>query len=123
MKTSLLFVSLILLVLALPLLAAQQAGAPAGQGQNPPKPSDPPAVLTFEGELSNVNMTAKTITVRSTAPAGEMVFSYDDQTEVVGIGDGVQSLTGKIGSMLRVSYRGQRGTNHATKIEVQPKKA
>jgi hypothetical protein len=122
MKRSLLFMSMVIVVLTMPMLAIQQAAAPEPQGQNPPGPPDQSALRTFEGELSKVDSTAKTITVKATAPDREMVFTYDDQTQVAGTGDGIQGLTGKMGSALKVSYRSdQRGINYATKIEIQSK--
>jgi hypothetical protein len=120
MTRSLLFVSIIALVVAAPLLAQQPAQPQPGQ--NAPRQSDQPAVRTYEGELTKVDTTAKTITLKGTAPDKDMVFSYDDQTEVVGSTGGVQGLTGKTGSSLKISYRDERGANRATKIEMQPKK-
>jgi hypothetical protein len=51
-----------------------------------------------------------------------MTFSYADTTQVVGADGGVQGLTGKTGSSLKVSYQDERGSQRATKIEVLPKK-
>jgi hypothetical protein len=130
MKTSFLFVSILALVLTVPLLAGQQAAPqeqPQGQNapnaQNQANPQDSSAMRTFEGDLSKIDTTAKTITVKATAPDRDMVFYYDDQTQVVGSSDGIQGLTGQTGSSLKISYREEKGTYHATKIEIQPKKA
>src|SRR5437868_4232862 len=122
MKGSILFVSIIALVLAVPLMAAQQPVPAEGQGQDSPKPSDQSTVRTFEGELSKIDVNAKTITVKGTSPDREMVFSYDDQTEVIGSETGVQGLMGNTGAKLKISYRDQKGTNQATKIEIQAQK-
>jgi hypothetical protein len=97
-------------------LTIQQAAAPAapqGQAQQPER--------TYEGQLSKVDSTAKTITLKGTDDK-EMTFGYTDTTQVVGADDGVQGLSGKTGSSLKVSYRDERGSNRATKIEVLPKK-
>jgi hypothetical protein len=109
-----LFVSIVTLVLSSPALALQQPAPPAGQ-------SDNASVRSFEGQLTKIDSTAKTITVKG-SDNKEMIFSYNDQTQVMGADDGVQGLVGKTGSSLKVSYRENRGTNQATKIELQPNK-
>jgi hypothetical protein len=51
-----------------------------------------------------------------------MSFAYNDETQVVSPDKTVQGLTGKAGSDLRITYREERGTNLAVKIElVEPK--
>jgi Cu/Ag efflux protein CusF len=122
MKLSVLCVSVLLLALAIPAAIAQQGAAPPDpQGQNTPAQQDQ-EVRSFEGSLTKVDAEAKTITLKSDSNA-EMTFSYNDQTQVVGADDGVQGLTGKTGSSMKVSYRVQKGSNYASKIEIQPKKA
>ena len=75
---------------------------------------------TFEGQLTKVDTTAKSISVKgSTGP--EMVFSYDDRTQVVGPVKDVQGLAGASGTTLKVTYRQDRGNNLATRIEVVEK--
>lgn len=76
----------------------------------------------FVGELSKVDATVKAIFVKGTEPNREMIFFYDDQTEVIGADEGVRGLTGNTGAQLKISYRDERGLNLATKIEIQPKK-
>lgn len=124
MKRSILLVSMLALVFTIPLLAAQQAAPAEPQGKTSPNPPDL-EVRTFEGELSKIDSVAKTLTVKATDPdkeQKEMVFSYDDETQVVGVDNGAQGLSGKTGSMLKISYREQRGKNQATRIEIQSKK-
>jgi hypothetical protein len=100
-----------IVVLPTTFLAAQQTQTP---------PSQTESVRTFEGQLSKVDSTAKTIILKGTDDK-EMTFSYNDTTQVVGADD-IQGLTGKTGASLKVSYRDNRGSNQATKIEVLPKK-
>ncbi len=100
---------------------AQQPLPPEGRGQDPAKPEQL-APMTFEGELSKIDVQAKTIMVKSTAPEKEMVFAYDEKTEVVGSETGIQGLMGNSGARLKISYREEKGTNQATKIEIQAQK-
>lgn len=93
----------------------------AGFSQNAPVPGQPaPAAQdrTFEGLLTKVDDTAKLITVKG-ADSKEMAFSYNDQTQMVGVDKGPEGLTGKSGSSLKITYRENRGVNLASKIEVQ----
>ncbi len=110
MKATLLLISMFVLVFALPLSAVQNAPAPPTQSNE----------KTFEGQLVKTDASVKTITVKATAPDREVVFYYDDQTQVIGTTDGVQGLAGKDGTMLKVTYRESKGTNLATRIEIQP---
>src|SRR5688572_17109695 len=91
----------------------------AQQAQTPPTQTE--TARTFEGQLSKVDSSAKTITMKGSDDK-EMIFSYSDTTQVVGADGGVQGLTGKTGSSLKVSYSADRGLNQATKIEVVPAK-
>jgi hypothetical protein len=96
-------------------LTIQQPAAPAApQGQTE-------SVRTFEGQLTKVDSTAKMITLKGSDDK-EMTFGYSDTTQVVGADDGVQGLSGKTGASLKVSYRDERGSNRATKIEIVAKK-
>ncbi len=110
------------LIATLGIVSLAQAGqqpAPAAPAQGQ-APSQTP-VRTYEGELSKVDSTAKTITLKG-SDSKEMTFAYDTTTEVTGVDGGAQGLGGKTGSSLKVSYRDERGTNRASKIEVQAKK-
>ena len=75
---------------------------------------------TFDGLLTKIDASAKAISVRN-SDNKEMIFSYTDQTQVVGPENSIQGLTGKTGTQLKVSYHEDRGTNMATKIEVVKK--
>jgi hypothetical protein len=71
----------------------------------------------FEGQLTKVDATAKSISVKgSNGP--EMMFHYDDQTQVLGPVKDVQGLAGNSGTPLKVTYRQDKGSNWATRIEV-----
>ena len=92
------------------------ANLPVAYGQDRPLPEK-----VFDGQLTKVDTTAKSISVRG-ADAKEMTFSYTDRTQVVGPEDSIQGLVGKTGTQLRVSYREDtRGANLATKIEIVQK--
>jgi hypothetical protein len=74
----------------------------------------------FEGQLTKVDATAKSISVKgSTGP--EMQFIYDDHTQVIGPEKDIQGLAGKSGTEVKVSYRQDKGMNWATRIEVVEK--
>ena len=74
----------------------------------------------FEGQLTKVDATAKSISVKgSTGP--EMQFMYDDHTQVIGPEKDIQGLAGKSGTPLKVSYRQDKGVNVATRIEIVEK--
>ena len=47
-----------------------------------------------------------------------MLFNYDEKTEVIGPAKDVQGLAGSTGTALRVTYRQEKGSNWATRIEV-----
>jgi hypothetical protein len=72
---------------------------------------------TFTGELSKVDTSAKLIAVKG-PDQKDMMFNYNDDTLVVSPDKTVQGLTGKAGTQLKISYREERGSNLATKIEV-----
>jgi hypothetical protein len=74
----------------------------------------------FEGQLTKVDATAKSISVKgSTGP--EMMFSYDDQTQVIGPEKTIQGLAGKTGTALKVTYHQDKGMNWATRVEILEK--
>jgi Cu/Ag efflux protein CusF len=97
---------------------SQQAPAPGG----PPAQQNPPqaAEKSYTGTLSKVDLTAKEITVKG-ADNKEMVFTFTEQTQMSGIDEKPQGLSGKTGSNLKVTYREGRGSNVASKIEVESK--
>jgi hypothetical protein len=77
-------------------------------------------VKTFEGQLTKVDATAKSISVKGSA-GPEMQFNYDDRTQVLGPVKDVQGLAGNSGTPLKVTYRQDKGANLATRIEVLEK--
>jgi hypothetical protein len=105
---SLMAITVAVMLVALPLAYAQ--GQPRPQG---PK--------TFEGQLTNVDAKAQTISVKGSA--GEMMFKYTEQTQVAGGEKDVQGLATKSGATVIVTYQDAGGDNHiAAKIEVVPAK-
>ena len=68
----------------------------------------------FEGELTKVDATDKTISVKS-AKGKEMAFRYTDETQVSGA-DGVEGLATKSGAHVRVHF--DATTKIASQIEV-----
>jgi hypothetical protein len=104
-------------------MAAQQAPAqPAQPAQAAPAAPQaaPAADRTFEGQLSKVDATAKQIILTGTGNK-QMTFSYTDQTQMVGVEkNNIQGLASKPGTNLKVTYREEKGSNHASKIEVVP---
>jgi hypothetical protein len=82
-----------------------------GQGAPPPQ-----AEKVFEGQLTKVDATAKSISVKGAGDM-EMTFEYTDATQVAGVAN-IQGLAGKTGAELKVTYRDAAGGKRtATKIE------
>jgi len=106
-KAALIAVGVAVLLVAISPVANSQVAAPTSE-------------KTFEGQLTKVDTTAKTISVKGTEDQQprEMSFAYDDATQVVGGDKTVQGLTGKTGSDLKITYKIDKGTNQATKIEM-----
>ena len=116
----------VLLVFSVTAFAQQAPPAPGGppagaapQPQNPPQAA--PADKSFTGTLSKVDLMTKEITVKG-ADNKEMVFTFTDQTQMSGIEEKPQGLSGKTGANLKITYRENRGANLASKIEVEEKK-
>ena len=104
-------VSLIAITMAVMLIALPLA---YGQGQ-----AKPQADKTFEGQLTKVDASTKTISAKGKTE--EMAFKYTDQTQVVGGEKDVQGLATKTGASLKITYQDAGNNNHvATKIEVIP---
>ena len=101
---SLMTISVAVMLVALPLAYAQgQQTRPQGQ-------------KTFEGQLTNVDAKAQTISVKGSA--GDMMFRYTEQTQIVGGEKDVQGLATKSGANVIVTYQ-DAGDNHiAARIEV-----
>jgi len=109
--------SVVVLNLSLTAFSIQNPPQPA-PGQPPAAQAPPSAEKSFSGQLSKVDATAKEITLKG-ADNKEMIFTYDDKTQITGVEGGPQGLAGKAGSALKVTYRENRGANLATQIEVQ----
>lgn len=91
-------------VLLAGLMLTQPAVAQAQEGQ------------PFEGELTKVDSTAKTLSVKS-SKGQEMEFRYNDQTQISGAEGGVEGLATKSGTPVKVHYDATSKT--ATKIEIK----
>jgi hypothetical protein len=98
-------------MLVLPLAYGQDKAAP-------PSPAQQDKV--FQGQLTKVDVDAKSISVKGTGDM-EMTFAYTDATQVVGERN-VQGLASKTGTQLSVTYRDAGGKHTATKIETAPEK-
>ena len=105
---SLMAVAVAVMVVGLAPIAIAQQPAPAQTER------------TFEGELTKVDATAKTLSVKGTT---EMVFTWTDQTRVLGPEKTIQGLAAKAGTPLKVTYHAdQAGKNMATQIEAVERK-
>jgi len=88
--------------------------------QTPPIAEKLQADKTINGELMKVDTAAKVISLKG-PDQKEMLFRYNDETQVASADKTVQGLAGKTGAQLRISFREERGSNWATKIEVLEK--
>jgi|SRR5688572_5448968 len=117
------------LLMTVCLTAAPLQQAPGGPERGGPgaqaPPADPdrgaPQVKTATGELAKVDVAMKEITIKG-PDNKDMVFTYNDATQMTGLEGGAQGLTGKAGTLLRVTYQERGGANLASRIEVQEKK-
>jgi hypothetical protein len=110
------------LVLALSLTAFAQQDNPPEQippATTPGQETPAPVERNFEGHLTKVNLAARIITVKG-ADDKEMMFVYNDETQMTGIDNTPQGLLGKTGTRLKVTYKESRGINLATKLEGSP---
>jgi Cu/Ag efflux protein CusF len=100
-------------VVAVPLgVSAQQAGAPEqSQAQQ--------AAQSASGELTKVDVTAKTLTIKG--EGRDQQFTFTDQTKISGA-QGAAGLATMEGSQVTVMYTSKGGANTATEIRVTPKK-
>ena len=107
-------------LVSLPLAYGQEKGAPPAPGGQ--EKAAPAAEKTFQGQLTKVDANAKSISVKGAGDA-EMVFQYNDRTQVVGPQKDIQGLATQTGTQLRVTYR-ETGPDArmATKIEIAEKK-
>jgi len=75
---------------------------------------------TMNAELMKIDTAAKVISVKG-PDQKEALFRYNDETQVLSADKTVQGLAGKTGAQLRISYKEERGSNWATRIEVLEK--
>jgi hypothetical protein len=104
-------------------------GAPGAQAPDQPRPQPaPPAPSpsasqakpeeqTARGELSNIDATAKMLSIKPTAGA-EQKFTYNDATKVTGARGGVAGLATSSGKQVVVHFKNEGANRVATEIEV-----
>src|SRR3954469_18848572 len=97
--------------------AAILVSIPAYSRQGTPSTQKTLTEKTFTGQLSKIDTAAKLIAVKG-PDQKDMIFNYSDDTQVISPDKTVQGLSGKTGAQLRISYREERGSNMATKIEL-----
>jgi hypothetical protein len=97
-----------------------QRGAPGGEAPpgGGPFAGEQPQVAS--GQLIKVDTAAREITIQSGDK--EIVFVYIDATQITGVDEGAQGLTGKTGTTVKVTYQSRGGGNLASKIEIQEAK-
>ena len=126
MKSSKIFAAIAMALLvaisltAAPLQQAPPGGPPAGQAPERGGGGQAAQPQTATGQLAKVDTNAKEITIKSGDK--EMVFTYNDATQITGVDDGAQGLTGKAGTTVKVTYQSKGGGNLASKIEIQEAK-
>ena len=75
------------------------------------------AEKTFSGQLSKVDTGAKLIAVKGPDDK-DMMFNYNDDTQVISPDRTVQGLVGKPGAEVRIRYREDRGVKMTISIEL-----
>ena len=70
-----------------------------------------------EGSLLQLDNNAKLLTLK--AEEGEMQFTFNEQTQVIGPENDGKPVTVRQGSKLKIHYRADQKTNLATRIEVK----
>lgn len=73
-----------------------------------------------QGQLVRVDLSAKTIVIRTEA-VPQMTFSFTDDTKVIGASDDVAGLATMSGTRVAVYFTRVDQMNVATRIEVQKK--
>jgi|SRR6516225_1753505 hypothetical protein len=107
-------------LVSIPVAYSRQAAPGPAERQAPAQADKATAEKTFSGQLSKVDTSAKLIAVKG-PDQKDMMFNYNDDTQVISPDKTVQGLSGKTGAQLRISYREERGSNMATKIELVEK--
>ena len=101
---------------------AQQPQQPDHEShQDPSKGAKEAEPISITGELTRVDIQARTFSVKSAAGA-EMLFRYDDRTIVSGAESNVAGLATSGGSEVTVTYRNDSAGNMAAKIDVHGKR-
>lgn len=95
-----------------------QPGAPAQPSPGPSAAQAKPDEQTARGELSNIDVTAKMLSIKPTAGA-EQKFQYNDSTKVTGARGGVAGLATQSGKQVVVHFKNEGANRVATEIEVQ----
>jgi hypothetical protein len=107
------------MLLALATVAMMVAAIPVRAQQAPPANRQEAQPTVTQGELTRVDATAKTLSIR-TAQGADMQFRYTEETKIIGADKGVAGLATMAGSQVRVSHTKQGEDNVATQIEVVP---
>jgi hypothetical protein len=94
--------------------------AQASQPAPPPQPlaSSAPTQSAI-GQLQDVNLTDKTLTIKNTEGNSE-TFSFTETTEIVGTSD-AQGLSTQRGSQVAVTFAEQDGRKMAQRVEIGKK--
>jgi hypothetical protein len=103
------------LFLTLSLPAFPQQPQPPLQPPGPPT-NEPLPDKSFEGNLVKVDIAAKLLTVKGLDDK-DVMFVYNNDTQMTGIDSSPQGLAGRTGTRLKITYRESRGINLAIKIE------
>ncbi len=74
--------------------------------------------MTATGTLDKVDVNAKTITVKKEDDS-TIVFSYTDDTKIVGAEEGLAGLATMNGARVTVRYKVEGESNVATEVEVR----
>ena len=98
-------------LVGVPLAASAQA--------DPPQAQPAQQAATASGELTKVDVTAKTITVKS--EGRDQQFGFTDQTKITGASNAAGLATME-GSQVTVMYTTKDRVQTATEIRVSPKK-
>ena len=116
-------VALVLTGVAMLLFVVGTAPAMAqGEPQQPPPQRQAQQPAPIQGELAQVDAAANSLAVKTAD--GEVVFQYNDKTEVTGAKEGVAGLATMKGARVTVHFTedAQAKTRTATRIIVQPAK-
>jgi Cu/Ag efflux protein CusF len=105
--------SAVVAIVGVPLVAG------AAQAQQPQQAAQPVEASSASGELTKVDVTAKTVTIK--ADGRDQQFAFNDDTKITGA-SGAAGLATMEGSQVTVMYTTKDGAQTATEIRVTPKK-